>query len=58
MSLTPGYGQTPLPHDELAALLPEGVVVPLGRHAAQIYAEFATDHAGLDFRAVIETLRG
>jgi len=27
MSLTPGYGQTPLPHDELAALLPEVVVV-------------------------------
>ena len=27
MSLTPGYGQTPLPHDELVALLPEVVVV-------------------------------
>ncbi len=27
MSLTPGYGQTPLQHDELAALLPEVVVV-------------------------------
>ena len=27
MSLIPGYGQTPLPHDELAALLPEVVVV-------------------------------
>ena len=27
MSLTPGYGQTPLPHDELAALLPEVAVV-------------------------------
>ena len=27
MSLTPGYGQTPLPHDELAALLPEVVVI-------------------------------
>jgi fido (protein-threonine AMPylation protein) len=27
MSLTPGFGQTPLPHDELAALLPEVVVV-------------------------------
>ena len=27
MALTPGYGQTPLPHDELAALLPEVVVV-------------------------------
>ena len=29
MSLTPGYGQTPLPHYELAARLP-GVVVVLG----------------------------
>lgn len=25
--LTPGYGETPLPHDELAALLPEVVEV-------------------------------
>ncbi|CMO55376.1 Hypothetical protein ERS181516_03953 [Mycobacterium tuberculosis] len=25
MPLTPGYGETPLPHDELAALLPEVV---------------------------------
>jgi hypothetical protein len=37
MSLTPGYSQTPLPHDELAALLPEVVVVlgePITRAAA------------------------
>lgn len=27
MPLTPGYGETPLPHDELAALLPEIVEV-------------------------------
>ena len=27
MPLTPGYGETPLPHDELAALLPEVVEV-------------------------------
>jgi hypothetical protein len=25
MPLTPGYGETPLPHEELAALLPEVV---------------------------------
>lgn len=35
MSLTPGFGQTPLPHDELAALLPEVVVLgePITRAA-------------------------
>lgn len=27
MPLTPGYGETPLPHDELSALLPEVVEV-------------------------------
>lgn len=27
MPLTPGYGETPLPHDELSALLPEAAVV-------------------------------
>ena len=27
MSLTPGYGETPLPDDELAALLPDVVQI-------------------------------
>ncbi len=31
---------------------------PLGSHAAQIYAEFADQHADKDFSAVIELLRG
>ncbi|EUA92061.1 3-hydroxyisobutyrate dehydrogenase [Mycobacterium ulcerans] len=31
---------------------------PLGSHAAEIYAKFATDHADQDFSAVIEMLRG
>lgn len=31
---------------------------PLGSHAAQIYAEFAGEHADKDFSAVIELLRG
>jgi 3-hydroxyisobutyrate dehydrogenase len=31
---------------------------PLGTHAAEIYADFAKDHAGKDFSAVIELLRG
>jgi 3-hydroxyisobutyrate dehydrogenase len=35
-----------------------GSAAPLGSHAAEIYAKFATDHADKDFSAVIETLRG
>ncbi|OBG61134.1 3-hydroxyisobutyrate dehydrogenase [Mycobacterium sp. E3339] len=34
-----------------------GSSAPLGRHAAEIYAEFAADHADKDFSAVIEMLR-
>lgn len=41
----------------MAAVASTGASAPLGSHAAQIYGEFATDHAGLDFSAVIETLR-
>ncbi|MHA7651720.1 3-hydroxyisobutyrate dehydrogenase [Mycobacterium sp. ML4] len=35
-----------------------GSAAPLGRHAAQIYAEFAASHGDKDFSAVIEMLRG
>ena len=42
----------------MAAVASTGASAPLGSHAAQIYAGFATDHAGLDFSAVIESLRG
>ena len=42
----------------MAAVASTGASAPLGSHAAQIYAQFATDHADLDFSAVIETLRG
>lgn len=35
-----------------------GSSAPLGSHAAEIYAEFAAEHADKDFSAVIETLRG
>lgn len=35
-----------------------GSTAPLGSHAAQIYADFAADHADKDFSAVIEILRG
>lgn len=34
-----------------------GSAAPLGRHAAEIYAKFAADHADQDFSAVIEMLR-
>jgi 3-hydroxyisobutyrate dehydrogenase len=34
-----------------------GSGAPLGSHAAEIYAKFATDHADKDFSAVIEMLR-
>ncbi len=34
-----------------------GSAAPLGTHAAEIYAKFATDHADKDFSAVIEMLR-
>ena len=34
-----------------------GARAPLGTHAAEIYAKFATDHADKDFSAVIEMLR-
>ncbi|WAC90724.1 3-hydroxyisobutyrate dehydrogenase [Mycobacterium sp. Aquia_213] len=34
-----------------------GSAAPLGRHAAEIYAKFAADHADKDFSAVIEMLR-
>jgi 3-hydroxyisobutyrate dehydrogenase len=39
------------------AVASTGASAPLGSHAAQIYARFADQHAGLDFSAVIETLR-
>src|SRR6478672_3324958 len=35
-----------------------GASAPLGTHAAQIYAEFASEHSDKDFSAVIELLRG
>ncbi len=39
------------------AVASTGASAPLGSHAAQIYAAFAEQHAGLDFSAVIDTLR-
>jgi hypothetical protein len=35
-----------------------GSAAPLGSHAADIYAKFATTNADKDFSAIIEALRG
>ncbi|QUR66457.1 3-hydroxyisobutyrate dehydrogenase [Mycobacterium spongiae] len=40
------------------AVAATGSTAPLGSHAAEIFTQFADDHAALDFSAVIETLRG
>ncbi len=42
----------------MEAVASTGSSAPLGRHAAEIYAEFAAEHGALDFSAVIEMLRG
>jgi 3-hydroxyisobutyrate dehydrogenase len=41
----------------MAAVDSTGSSAPLGTHAAEIYAEFAQDHAGKDFSAIIEQIR-
>ncbi len=41
----------------MSAVASTGSSAPLGTHAAEIYAQFATDHAAEDFSAVIEMLR-
>jgi 3-hydroxyisobutyrate dehydrogenase len=41
----------------MAAVSSTGSAAPLGSHAAEIYAKFATSHADKDFSAVIEMLR-
>jgi 3-hydroxyisobutyrate dehydrogenase len=57
----PGFA-TALMHKDLglamAAVDSTGSTAPLGTHAAEIYAKFATDNADKDFSAVIELLRG
>lgn len=42
----------------MAAVNSTGSSAPLGTHAAEIYADFAKEHAGLDFSAIIQALRG
>ncbi len=42
----------------MAAVQSSGSSAPLGSHAAEIYEQFAAEHADRDFSAVIEMLRG
>lgn len=42
----------------MAAVQSAGSSAPLGNHAAEIYEQFAAEHADKDFSAVIEMLRG
>ena len=57
---TPGFATALMNKDlglAMDAVSSTGSAAPLGSHAAQIYADFAADHADQDFSAVIELLR-
>ena len=41
----------------MAAVASTRSAVPLGSHAAEIYAQFAADNADKDFSAIVEMLR-
>ncbi|ORA81907.1 3-hydroxyisobutyrate dehydrogenase [Mycolicibacter kumamotonensis] len=45
-------------HLAMDAVSSTGARAPLGSHAAQIYRDFAAEHAAQDFSAVINVLRG
>src|ERR1700741_1237826 len=56
----PGFATALMTKDlglAMDAVASTGSAAPLGTHAAEIYAKFATDHADKDFSAVIEMLR-
>ncbi|NLG45984.1 3-hydroxyisobutyrate dehydrogenase [Gordonia sp. (in: high G+C Gram-positive bacteria)] len=44
-------------HLAMDAIGATGATAPLGSHAAKLYDEFAAENGGLDFSAIIETLR-
>lgn len=57
---TPGFATALMNKDlglAMAAVMSTQSSAPLGTHAAQIYADFAQEHADKDFSAIIETLR-
>ncbi len=56
----PGFATALMSKDlglAMDAVAETDAAAPLGTHAAAIYAEFAAEHGGEDFSAVIETLR-
>ena len=58
---TPGFATALMNKDlglAMAAVQSSGSSAPLGSHAAEIYEQFAAEHADKDFSAVIEMLRG
>ncbi|MFZ3304818.1 MAG: 3-hydroxyisobutyrate dehydrogenase [Mycobacterium sp.] len=58
---TPGFATALMNKDlglAMDAVSSTGSSAPLGSHAADIYAKFATTHGDKDFSAIIETLRG
>jgi 3-hydroxyisobutyrate dehydrogenase len=58
---TPGFATALMNKDlglAMDAVNSTGSTAPLGSHAADIYAKFATTNADKDFSAIIETLRG
>jgi 3-hydroxyisobutyrate dehydrogenase len=58
---TPGFATALMNKDlglAMDAVSSTGSTAPLGTHAAEIYAKFATTKADKDFSAVIEMLRG
>ncbi len=57
----PGFATALMSKDlglAMDAVSSTGSSAPLGSHAADIYAKFATTHGDKDFSAIIETLRG
>jgi 3-hydroxyisobutyrate dehydrogenase len=57
---TPGFATALMNKDlglAMAAVSSTGSTAPLGTHAAEIYAKFATEHADKDFSAIIEQIR-
>ncbi len=60
-NFTPGFATALMNKDlglAMDAVSSTGSSAPLGSHAADIYAKFATTHGDKDFSAIIETLRG
>ncbi|GAA4395938.1 3-hydroxyisobutyrate dehydrogenase [Tsukamurella soli] len=57
---TPGFATALMNKDlglAMDAVASTGSTAPLGTHAAELYRAFAADHAGLDFSAIITTLK-